>query len=155
VVEGVTAIAVSVFAAAGTVSVALPLMPLSVAVTLVEPPAIAVPKPAAFTVATVASAVFQVAVFVTSAVVLSTYFAVAVYCCVFPIARLTLAGVTETAVTVLVVMAMLDVDVSPHPAMNSGSMSNVKKQKHHTPIPRQRRTAIIRPPTKRHKVLAH
>jgi hypothetical protein len=144
VVAGVTAMDVKVFAVGGTVSIALPLTPFSVAVTLVDPAAIAVPNPDAFTVATVPSMHFQVAVLVTSAVVPSTYVAVAAYCCVFPTGMSALPGVRERAVTVLAPVTMLDVD-APHPAISSGSITNAMK--YDREIPPQRRTAFIRPPT--------
>jgi hypothetical protein len=50
------------------VSVALPLTPLTVAVTVAEPAAVAVARPAALIVATAADAIDQVAEGVTSAV---------------------------------------------------------------------------------------
>jgi hypothetical protein len=145
VLAAVTAIDVTVFAAGATVSAALPLTPLNAAVMFVEPAAIAVPNPAAFTLATVGVALVQVAVLVTSALVPSRYFAVAVYCCVFPTAMFALPGVRERAVTVLAVVTMLDVD-APHPAISSGSMSNAMK--YGKEIPQRWRTAVIRPPTR-------
>jgi hypothetical protein len=134
-VAGVTAIEVKVLAAGGTVTDALPLTPLSVAVTLVAPGATAVPIPDAFTVAIAAFPHDQLAVLVTSAVVPSRYLAVAVYCCVFPMGILTLAGATETAVTVFAVTTMLD-DDAPHPAISSENRSSPMNDDRE--IPRQR-----------------
>ncbi|HTU49520.1 MAG TPA: hypothetical protein VMF56_02945, partial [Acidobacteriaceae bacterium] len=67
-VAGVTEMAVIVFVAAVTVSMAVPLIPLSEAVTEVVPAATAVVIPAEFIVATPALADIQVAVDVTFAV---------------------------------------------------------------------------------------
>lgn len=68
---GETVMDVNVLAAIGTVTVACALTPLNVAVTVVEPAATPVNIPAEFTIASVAFAVLQVAVFVTFAVELS------------------------------------------------------------------------------------
>jgi hypothetical protein len=68
-VAGVTATDVTVLPV--TVSVALPALPLTVAVTVVEPAATPVARPAALTVPTLGVPVAQVAVVVTLAVVLS------------------------------------------------------------------------------------
>ena len=70
-VAGVTATAVTVFATAGTVRLAVPLMLSMVAVMVVEPAARAVAMPAGVMVATFALASAQVAAAVTSAVELS------------------------------------------------------------------------------------
>jgi hypothetical protein len=108
---GVTAIAVMVFVAAVTVSVAVPLMPLSDAVMVVEPAVAPVAKPDEFTVATAVFEEFHVAVVVTFAVELSLYVAVAVYCSVAPTAMLAVAGVTEIAVTVFATAVTLSAAV--------------------------------------------
>jgi hypothetical protein len=67
-VLGVIAIETSVFTAAPTASVAVPLTPLSDAVIVVEPAATPVASPAKFTVATAAVELVQLAVVVTFAV---------------------------------------------------------------------------------------
>jgi hypothetical protein len=67
-VAGETAMAVNVFATAATVSVALPLMPSRVAVTVVEPAATAVASPDGLMEATFGSASVQRADAVTFAV---------------------------------------------------------------------------------------
>jgi hypothetical protein len=67
-VAGVTEIAVTVFVAAVTLNAAVPLMPLSEAVMVLEPGVAPVAKPDAFIVATAAVEVVQVAVDVTFAV---------------------------------------------------------------------------------------
>jgi hypothetical protein len=77
-VLGDTEIAVSVLVT--TLSVAVPLTPLSEAVTAVEPRATAVASPFELMVATAAVATVQLAVAVTSAVELSLYVAVAENC---------------------------------------------------------------------------
>lgn len=70
--EGETAMEVTVFAGAeGTVIAAVPLTPPSEAVTVVEPAATPVARPAEFTVAMDGAALIQVAVEVTSFVELS------------------------------------------------------------------------------------
>jgi hypothetical protein len=75
---GETAIAVTVFGV--TVSVAIPLIPVSAAVTALEPRAAPVASPSEPIVATDVLAVVQVAVEVTLAVEPSLYVAVAVNC---------------------------------------------------------------------------
>jgi hypothetical protein len=65
---------------AATPSVAVPLTPLSEAVTVVEPAATPVARPAGLIVATVVVAAVQFAAAVTFAVELSLYVAVAVNC---------------------------------------------------------------------------
>jgi hypothetical protein len=65
---GVTAMEESDFTAAITVNVAVPLMPLTVAVTVLEPAATAVASPAALTVAIVVVELVHAAVEVTFAV---------------------------------------------------------------------------------------
>jgi hypothetical protein len=82
-----------------TVRVAVPLMPLRVAVRVVEPAATAVASPDA-TVATVGFELVQVAVVVTFPVVPSLYVAVAANCWVAPTAILAVAGVTAIEVTI-------------------------------------------------------
>jgi hypothetical protein len=77
-VLGDTEIAVSVLVT--TLSAAVPLTPLSEAVTAVEPGATAVASPFKLMVATAAVATVQLAVAVTSAVELSLYVAVAENC---------------------------------------------------------------------------
>ena len=103
-VAGETAIAVTVFAGVETFSVALPLTPLSVAVTVVEPAAIAFTSPVEVTVATVWLAAVHVTDELTFAVEPSLYVAVAVNCWLAPGAKLALAGVTEIDVSVFVVL---------------------------------------------------
>ena len=88
-----------------TLSAVVPVMPLSEALTLVEPPAAPVAKPPEFIVATVVLAVVQVAVEVTFAVEPLLYVAVAVNCSVAPTAMLGLAGVTAIDVKVAIVAA--------------------------------------------------
>jgi hypothetical protein len=70
-VLGAIEIETSVFTAAPTVSVAVPLTPLSDAVIVVEPAATPLANPAEFTVPTVAVELVQLAVVVTFAVELS------------------------------------------------------------------------------------
>ena len=82
-----------------TVRVAVPVTPLRVAVTVVEPAATAVASPDA-TVATVGFELVQVAVVVTFPVVPSLYVAVAANCWVAPTAILAVAGVTAIEATV-------------------------------------------------------
>ncbi len=101
-VAGVTATAVSVFVAAVTVSLAVPLIPLSEAVTEVEPAATAVASPDMLIVAAELLEDVQLAVEVTFAVELSLYVAVAVNCCVVPAAIVAVAGETEIDVSVLI-----------------------------------------------------
>jgi hypothetical protein len=67
-VGGVTAIDARVLGGAGTVRVAVPLMPLTVAVMVIEPVATAVARPDELIVATAALEDAQAAVAVTSAV---------------------------------------------------------------------------------------
>jgi hypothetical protein len=68
-VAGVTAMELSVLAAAVTVSAAVPVAPLKAALTVDDPAAAAVAMPAALTLATEVLELPQVAVEVTSAVV--------------------------------------------------------------------------------------
>jgi hypothetical protein len=67
-VAGVTAIEESVMTGAVTVNAAVPLMPLTVAVTVLDPATTPVASPAALIVATVALELVQVAFEVTFAV---------------------------------------------------------------------------------------
>jgi hypothetical protein len=83
-----------------TVNGAVPLTPLCEAVTVVDPEAIAVASPELLIDATVVFVTAQLAVEVTSFVDPSLYVAVAVNCCVAPIAKLVGLGVIERAVTV-------------------------------------------------------
>jgi hypothetical protein len=99
-VAGEIAIDFSVFAVAVTVSVAVPLTPLSDAVTVDEPAATPVATPAALIVAIEVFALLHVTVEVTFAVELSLYVAVAVNCCVAPTAILAALG--DTAIEVRV-----------------------------------------------------
>jgi hypothetical protein len=66
-VAGVTAIETSVFTGAVTVNAAVPLTPLSVAVTVLEPAATAVARPVALMVAAAVLELFQVALVLTLA----------------------------------------------------------------------------------------
>ena len=100
---GETAMEVTVFATAVTLSIEFPLTPFSEAVIAVDPEATAVAMPLELTVATAGVAAVQFAVELTFAVELSLYVAVAVNCWVAPTAMLVLEGDTETAVTVFVV----------------------------------------------------
>src|SRR5579859_7619029 len=95
-VAGVTAMEVTVLAV--TVSVAVPVTPLTVAVIGVVPAATPVARPAALTVATVGFALAQIAVAVMLAVVPSLYVAVAVNCCVAPTWTLAVTGITAIEV---------------------------------------------------------
>ncbi|MGC1374076.1 MAG: hypothetical protein WA824_18215, partial [Candidatus Sulfotelmatobacter sp.] len=103
-VGGVTEIDVSVFVTVtvSTLRVALPVVPLSEAVTLVDPAATPVSTPLALIVAIDGLPTAQVTVELTLAVEPSLYFAVAVNCCVAPIKMLAVAGDTVTAVNVFV-----------------------------------------------------
>lgn len=103
-VAGVTAMELTVFAAAVTVSAAVPAVPLRDAVIVDEPAAAAVTMPPALMLATEVLELVQVAVEVTSAVKPVLYVAVAVNCCVVPAAMLGDAGVTAMDVTVALLM---------------------------------------------------
>jgi len=100
-VAGVTAIEESVLTAAATVSAAVPLTPLSVAVIVDEPAATDVDRPAALMVAAAVLELLHMALEVTFAVEPSLYVAVAVNCCVAPAVMLAVAGVTAMELTVL------------------------------------------------------
>jgi hypothetical protein len=105
---GETAMDATVFATAVTLSIEIPLTPLSEAVIVVDPEATAVTVPLEFTVAIAGVAAAQFAVELTFAVELSLYVAVAVNCCVAPTPILVLDGDTETAVSVLDELAGMD-----------------------------------------------
>ena len=92
---------------------ALPLTPLSVAVTLVEPEATPVANPELSMVATAVLAAAQAAVVVTLPVELSLYVAVAVNCCVAPVAKLAVLGVTAIDVTVSAVTVNVALPLTP------------------------------------------
>jgi hypothetical protein len=112
---GVTAIDTSFAAAGETVMVAVALMPLTVADTVVVPAATAVAKPVELMVATAVLLLAQVTVEVTSPVVPSLKVPVAVNCWVAPMASVAVAGVAATDVSVLGVV----VDELPQPAIAS------------------------------------
>jgi hypothetical protein len=114
--EGETAMEVSVLGVTATASAAFPLIPFSEAVMVVEPEATAVASPVEPIVATAALAAVQLAVAVTSPVEPSLYFAVALNCCVPPIAMLVMDGDTETVVSVLATAEEFD-DIPPHPVL--------------------------------------
>jgi hypothetical protein len=97
---GETAMDVTVLVTAATLSVAVPLIPLSEAVIVAEPEATALAIPLESIVATAVVADVQVALELMSAVELSLYFAVAVNCCVVPTPVLAVEGVTDTDVSV-------------------------------------------------------
>ncbi len=103
-VAGETAIAVTVFTVVETFRLALPLTPLSAAVTVVEPAATAFTSPVEVMVATVWLAAVHVTDELTFTVDPSLYVAVAVNCWLAPGAKLALAGVTEIDVSVFVVL---------------------------------------------------
>ena len=113
-VLGDTEIAVTVAPPVDTVRSALPLIPESVAVTVVDPAAIPSARPAEFTVATDWLASDQVAIELTFAVEPSLYFAVATNCSVAPAAMVAVPGVTETDVIVFVCEPDGE-PVPPHP----------------------------------------
>jgi hypothetical protein len=112
---GETAIDVTVFVAAGTVSVAIPAMPLTEAVMVVEPAAIAVASPAELIVATAAFAAVQLAIAVTLAVEPSLYVAIAVNCCVPPAATLALGGESVMDESVFVAAGTVSVAIPAAP----------------------------------------
>jgi hypothetical protein len=80
--------------------VALPVTPLTVAVTVVDPAATPFARPAALIVATLGVPLAQVAVVDTFAVVPSLYVAVAVNCRVAPTCTLAVGGFTAIEVSV-------------------------------------------------------
>jgi len=97
---GDSAIDVTVRVTVPTLRVAMPLMPFREAVIVVDPDSTAVASPLALIVATVGVPDAQLAVALTSVVVLSLYFAVALNCCVSPGPTLALGGVTEIEISV-------------------------------------------------------
>jgi len=109
---GVTAIDFRVGTAIATVSVAVPLTPLRVAVITLEPAATAVAIPDELIVATTVFADVQIAVVLTFAVEASLYVAVAVNCLVAPTAKLTVPGDAEIDVSVF---GKIVVPELPHP----------------------------------------
>jgi hypothetical protein len=104
----------TVTVADGTVSVAVPLTPLSVAVMVVDPGSNAFAMPDELTVATAAFVSVQLAVEVTLAAEPSLYVAVAVSCSVAPMTRLGVAGDTAIALRDFSEMPANDVG-APHP----------------------------------------
>lgn len=132
-VAGVTEIDCSVFVTVtvSTSRLALPVMPLSEAVTLVDPEATAVSKPLALIVAIDELPTDQVTVELTLAVEPSLYFAVAVNCCVAPIKMLAVAGDTVTAVNVFVgggVVVELGTPAQPMLAITRASETGARRQ---------------------------
>ena len=115
-------------AAACTVRVAVPLMPFTAALTVVEPAATAEAIPEELIVAIAVFAVVQVAVEVTFAVELSLYVAVAVNCSVAPTAMLAVPGDTAIAVRVFVVFVETGVTELPHPVVASTNASETGRQ---------------------------
>jgi hypothetical protein len=89
-----------------TINEASPLTPLSEAETVVEPEATALASPELSIVATAVFAIVQVAVVVMAPVVPSLYVAVAVNCCVVPMAKLAAPGETATEVIVFPAFAV-------------------------------------------------
>ena len=125
-----TAIAVRVFGAPATVSVALPVMVSRLAVTVVEPAATAVASPDEVMVATFAFVSVQLAVVVTSAVEPSLYVAIAVNCCLAPTATLAVPGVAAIAVRTFVVPVPADADPpQPTPAASSGRQRQRRRKR--------------------------
>jgi len=99
-----------------TVAVVLPFTLLSVAEIVVVPPPCPVARPADEIVATELFDDPQVTLDVTFAVVPLLYVAVAVNCCVEPLAKLGVAGETEIEVTVKVAAVTLSVAVAVNPS---------------------------------------
>jgi hypothetical protein len=119
-VDGETAMAVRVFAAAAMVRVALPLILPMVAITVVDPAATAFAMPDGLIVATAAFASVQVAVAVTSAVDPSLYVPVAVNCSAAPIEISAVAG--DVAIAVSVFVGLMEPDAAPpQPILASSS----------------------------------
>lgn len=131
-VAGVTAIAVSVFAGAETVMLALPLRPSMVAVMVVEPAASAVAMPEAVIFATLALASVQVADAVTSWEEPSLKLAVALNCSVAPTERLAVAG--EAAMAVSVFCEGGDDVVPPQPVLASSRAMASEKSREYTSL---------------------
>jgi hypothetical protein len=110
VAAGVTTIKASVGATMGvTVSVAEPVMLLYWAPIVVDPGRIARAAPLGKMVATEGAELLQVVVPVTSCVLASVNVAVAVNCCVDPVTRLALAGVTVTDAATAAVTCTVEV----------------------------------------------
>jgi hypothetical protein len=99
-----------------TVAVVLPVTPLSVAEIVVVPPPCPAASPPDEMVATEVFDELQVALDVTLAVVLLLYVAVAVNCCVEPLAMLGAVGETEIEVTVKVAAVTVSVAVAVNPS---------------------------------------
>jgi hypothetical protein len=112
-VAGDTAIELSV--GAETATAAFPLMPLTVAVIVVEPLATAVASPVEATFATAIFEDVQAAVAVTSAVEPSLYVALAANCCVAPATMVAVAGDTVMAVSVFCAAATVRVALPVSP----------------------------------------
>jgi hypothetical protein len=123
-VAGETAMDVRVGAAASMVSVAIPLMPFSAAVTVVEPAATAEASPDELIVAIAVFAAVQLAVVVTFAVEPSLYVAVAVNCSVAPTAMLAVLGDAVTAVRVFAGRGVIE---PTHPAIASMSKREIER----------------------------
>jgi hypothetical protein len=96
-----------------TINQAFPLAKLSSAVTEVEPDATAVTSPVLSMVATAVFATVQAAVEVTLAVDISLYVAVAVNCCVEPMAKLAASGVMARDTSVFVATVKAAVPLMP------------------------------------------
>jgi hypothetical protein len=108
-VAGKTAMEVRVAAGTGTVTFALALTPFRVAVTVAEPDASAVARPAEVMVAIAGIEEVQDTVAVTFAVEPSLYVAVAANCWVAPAATVAVAGETAIDVTVFVAAGTVSV----------------------------------------------
>ena len=122
---GVTEIDLSTLAV--TVNVAVPLTPLRVAVTALEPAATAVAIPDELIVATAVFADVQLAVALTFAVEASLYVAVAVNCVVAPTAKLTVLGDGEIDVTVFCGVVNTEL---PHPMLARISDRGIERNNH-------------------------
>jgi len=94
-------------------------MPFRLAVIVAGPPATAVAMPLEFIVATEAWLDVQVAVVLTSAVVLSLYFAVAVNCCVAAGAMVAVDGATDTEVSAFAPFPVLLDGLPPQPKLET------------------------------------
>jgi hypothetical protein len=109
------------------VRVALLLMPLSEAETPVDPDAFAVTSPVALTLAIDEAETAHVTLEFTLAVEPSLYFAVALNCCVAPVAILAVAGDTEIDDNVLVGVLVELTPLHPVLAMSNASDRNTKR----------------------------
>ena len=124
-VAGVTPIEERVGAAGVTVSIAVPLTPLMVAVRVVLPAALAVTRPLADIVATLVEELLQLAVVVTSPVEPSDQVPVALNCCVAAGAMVATLGETAMLTSAGGVVVPLPepgllepaLPLEPHPAM--------------------------------------